>query len=173
MKNKIIILVASFALFVVLVFSQGLKTKKNYDTKDLIGKPIEEITLSLLNEKGFFSTTELKKNDFSLINFWASWCVPCRKEHKFLMELSKSKKLKIFGINFKDKPSSANKFINELGNPYYVITKDKEGTSSVSFGVYGIPESILVDKNLVVLKKYIGQLNDKDVKEILQIIESK
>ena len=173
MKKKIIILVTSFSLFVILVFSQGLKTKKNYDTKDLIGKPISEVTLSLLNDKGSFDINELKKNNFSLINFWASWCAPCKKEHKFLMKLSKSEKLKILGINFKDKSTSANKFINQLGNPYYLIAKDEDGKSSVFFGVYGIPESILVDKNLVVLKKYIGQLNNDDVKEILQIIENK
>ena len=173
MKKKIIILVTSFSLFVILVFSQGLKTKKNYDTKDLIGKHISEVTLSLLNDKGSFDINELKKNNFSLINFWASWCAPCKKEHKFLMKLSKSEKLKILGINFKDKSTSANKFINQLGNPYYLIAKDEDGKSSVFFGVYGIPESILVDKNLVVLKKYIGQLNNDDVKEILQIIENK
>ena len=173
MKKKIIILVTSFSLFVILVFSQGLKTKKNYDTKDLIGKPISEVTLSLLNDKGSFNINELKKNNFSLINFWASWCAPCKKEHKFLMKLSKSEKLKILGVNFKDKSTSANKFINQLGNPYYLIAKDEDGKSSVFFGVYGIPESILVDKNLVVLKKYIGQINNDDVKEILQLIENK
>ena len=112
-------------------------------------------------------------NEIYLLNFWASWCAPCKKEHKFLMKLSKSEKLKILGVNFKDKSTSANKFINQLGNPYYLIAKDEDGKSSVFFGVYGIPESILVDKNLVVLKKYIGQINNDDVKEILQIIENK
>ena len=111
MKKKIIIIISCFALFVILVFSQGLKSNKIYDTKDLIGKSITEIDLELLNENKKFNTKDLSKNNFTLINFWASWCAPCRKEHKHLLELSKN--IKILGINFKDEKSKANKFIKD------------------------------------------------------------
>ena len=104
MKKKIIIIISCFALFVILVFSQGLKSNKIYDTKDLIGKSITEIDLELLNENKKFNTKHLSKNNFTLINFWASWCAPCRKEHKHLLELSKN--IKILGINFKDENKS-------------------------------------------------------------------
>ena len=114
MKIKILIIVSCIALFVILVFSQGLKTNKVYDTKDLIGKPISEVSLNLLNKDISINTKDLKENNFTLINFWASWCAPCKKEHKFLMKLSKNKNLKILGINIKDKKTNANKFINEL-----------------------------------------------------------
>ena len=91
MKIKILIIVSCIALFVILVFSQGLKTNKVYDTKDLIGKPISEVSLNLLNKDISINTKDLKENNFTLINFWASWCAPCKKEHKFLMKLSKNK----------------------------------------------------------------------------------
>ena len=172
MKKIIFSLVIVLSLFIIVIFSLGLKTKKIYDTKNLIGKPISEIDLKVLNENRIFNTAELKKNDFTLINFWASWCAPCKKEHKFLLSL-KNNNLKILGINFKDKKSNANEFVNKLGNPFYLIISDTEGKSSVSFGVYGIPETILVDKNLNILKKYIGPIDDNDVKQILETVRKR
>ncbi len=77
----------------------------------------------------------LKKNNFTLINFWASWCAPCKKEHKHLISLKK-KNIKILGINFKDNTSNANDFIKRLGNPYYLIASDNEGKTSVIFLVF-------------------------------------
>ena len=106
-----------------------------------------------------------------MLNFWASWCAPCRKEHKNLIKLSKSNNLKIIGINFKDNQSKANFFLAEMGNPFFISAKDPTGKKSVNFGVYGIPETILVDKNLNILKKYIGPLDTKDVNEIKKIIK--
>jgi len=106
MKIKILTIVSCFALFVILVFSQGLKTNKVYDTKDLIGKPISEVSLNLLNKDISINTKDLKENNFTLINFWASWCAPCKREHKYLMKLSKNKNLKILGINVKDKKTN-------------------------------------------------------------------
>jgi len=173
MKKIILALTLFFVLFIFAIFSQGLKTKKIYDTKDLIGKPILEIDLNLLGNKKIFNTKELRKNNFTIINFWASWCAPCRKEHKYLVKLSKNKNVKILGINFKDEKSKANAFLKELGDPFYLKAFDNKGKTSVSFGVNGIPETILVDKDLVIKKKYIGPINNKDVKEILKIINQK
>ena len=118
MKKIVFSLVIVLTLFVVVIFSLGLKTKKIYDTKDLIGKTISEIDLKVLNEDRFFNISELKKNDFTLINFWASWCTPCRKEHKHLITLN-DRNIKILGVNIKDKKSNANEFINKLGNPFF------------------------------------------------------
>ena len=74
--------------------------------------------------------------------------------------------MKIIGVNFKDEDSKARKFLLEMGNPFFILAKDKQGKKTVDFGVYGIPETILVNKNLIILKKYIGPLNIKDVNEI-------
>ena len=85
----------------------------------------------------------------------------------------KKKNIKILGINFKDKTSNANEFLKKLGNPYYLIASDQEGKTSVSFGVYGIPETILINKDLIIVKKYIGPLDKNDVNKILEIVNKK
>ena len=88
------------------------------------------------------------------------------------MQLSKEKNLKILGVNFKDKKINASKFLNELGNPYYYMAKDTKGKQSVNFGVYGIPESILINNETIVLKKFVGPLNDQNLNDIKEIINS-
>ena len=153
--------------FTTLYFS--LKNDKIYKTESIIGKKISEVELTLFND-GIFNTKEISNYKYTLINFWASWCAPCRKEHKNLMKLSKIKNLKIVGINFRDNSTNAKEFLKEMGNPFFILTKDPKGKKSVNFGVYGIPETILVSQDLVILKKYIGPLNIKDVNEIKKII---
>tara|TARA_B100001121_G_scaffold288115_1_gene285918 strand:+ start:747 stop:1010 length:264 start_codon:yes stop_codon:yes gene_type:complete len=86
--------------------------------------------------------------------------------------LSKNENIKILGINFKDKKINALKFLEELGDPYDYLAKDSSGKQSVNFGIYGIPESILIDNKFNILKKIIGPLNDKDLEEIKEIIRS-
>tara|TARA_B100000029_G_scaffold260119_1_gene256633 strand:+ start:244 stop:657 length:414 start_codon:yes stop_codon:yes gene_type:complete len=135
----------------------------------MIGKKIDEVELTLF-DNGMFNTKEISNYKYTLINFWASWCGPCRKEHKNLVKLSKSKNLKIIGVNFRDNQTNAKEFLKEMGNPFFILTKDPKGKKSVDFGVYGIPETILVNRDLIILKKYIGPLNTRDVNEIKEII---
>jgi len=172
MRKIILSLTIVLISLIILILFLGLKTKKIYDTKDIIGKPISKLELKILNENNNFNTADLRKNNFTLINFWASWCAPCKKEHKHLISLKK-KNIKILGINFKDKTSNANEFLKKLGNPYYLIASDQEGKTSVSFGVYGIPETILINKDLIIVKKYIGPLDKNDVNKILEIVNKK
>ena len=117
----------------------------------------------------FYVNEDFKKNKYTLINFWASWCAPCRVEHPYLMELSKEKNIKILGVNFKDKKINALKFLKDLGNPYDYLNKRQSGKQSVNFGIYGIPESILIDNKLIILKKFVGPLNSQDLNEIKKL----
>ena len=170
MQKVIKFLTTLIFLFVIVVFYFSLNKDPSYQTNSLVGKKLVELNLESFDGDYNLSTKDFKKNNFTLINFWASWCSPCRVEHPILMSLSKSKKLKLVGINFKDKKNNAKKFLNELGNPYNLIAKDEIGKKSVNFGIYGIPESILVNKEMTVIKKFIGPLNTQDYNEILKII---
>ena len=170
MQTTIKILTLTFFLFIIGIFYLSLNKEKSYNTKSLVGKKLDKIILERFDGNDFLDVEELKKNDFTLINFWASWCGPCRLEHSTLMILNKTSKLKLVGINFKDKQVNAKNFLKELGNPYHFIAKDEYGKISINFGVYGIPESILINKELVILNKYIGPLKDEDYSQIMKTI---
>tara|TARA_A100001234_G_scaffold194947_1_gene183527 strand:+ start:39 stop:554 length:516 start_codon:yes stop_codon:yes gene_type:complete len=159
-----------FLIFVISIFYISLNRDTSYNTSSLINKELPEFEISFFNEKKFYKNNDLKKNNYTLINFWASWCAPCRTEHSILMKLSQEKNLKIFGVNFKDKKIHADQFLKELGNPYAFIGKDINGKQSVRFGIYGIPESILINKNLLIMKKFVGPLSSDDLNQIVEII---
>ena len=159
-----------FLIFVISIFYISLNRDTSYNTSSLINKELPEFEISFFNEKKFYKNNDLKKNNYTLINFWASWCAPCRTEHPILMKLSQEKNLKIFGVNFKDKKIHADQFLKELGNPYAFIGKDINGKQSVRFGIYGIHESILINKNLLIMKKFVGPLTSDDLSQIVEII---
>ena len=170
MKKIYFLTFFTFLLFFFYTLFLSLNNKKLYNTEDIVGKKLTNIELEFFNKSGKFNTQNISNNEFTLINFWASWCGPCRKEHKYLMKLNENKNLKIIGVNFKDNKDNARKFLKELGNPFFILTKDTNGKKSIEFGVYGIPETILVNKDLTILKKYIGPIDLKDLKENKKII---
>ena len=172
MQNIIKLITVSLLVFILGIFYLSLNRTSNYDTKFLVGNKLADIELRSLQSEKFIINDDFKNNKFTLINFWASWCAPCRVEHPYLMELSKNKDIKILGINFKDKKINALKFLEELGDPYDYLAKDSSGKQSVNFGIYGIPESILIDNKFNILKKIIGPLNERDIEEIQEIIKS-
>ena len=159
-----------FLIFVICVFYISLNRDTSYNTSSLINKELPEFEISFFDKKKFYKKNDLEKNNYTLINFWASWCAPCRTEHPILMKLSQENNLKIFGVNFKDKKIHADQFLKELGNPYDFIGKDANGKQSVRFGIYGIPESILINKNLLIMKKFVGPLSSDDWNQIVEMI---
>ena len=167
--NYIIISILFSFLFIILYSS--LDNERIYNTKDLIGKKISQVEINLFQSNETINTEEFINNEFTILNFWASWCAPCRKEHPNLVRLSKIKNIKLVGVNFKDNVESAKSFLKENGNPFDILAEDKNGKNSVNFGVYGIPETILIDSELKILKKYIGPLNIKDVNEIRKLVK--
>ena len=171
MQNIIKIIIFLIFFFIISVFYISLTRETNYDTSNLINKKISEFKVVYADETGFYTKDDLKKNDFTLINFWASWCAPCKVEHPILMRLSKSKKLKILGVNFKDKDKQAKKFLSDLGNPYDFLAKDINGKQSVSLGIYGIPESILINNELLIMQKFVGPLSFDDYNKIEELIK--
>ena len=153
------------------IFYISLTKDTNYNTSSLVNKEIPEFKIISFDNSNSFTRDNIKKNKYTLINFWASWCAPCKIEHPILMKLSQKKNLMILGINFKDKEPQAKTFLSELGNPYDLLAKDKNGKQSVRFGVYGIPESILINKDLMIIQKFVGPLSLEDYNNIIKIIE--
>ena len=171
MQKATKVLIILFLIFVISIFYISLNRDTSYNTSSLINKELPEFEISFFNEKKFYKNNDLKKNNYTLINFWASWCAPCRVEHPILMKLFQNKNLVILGINFKDKEPQAKTFLSELGNPYDLLAKDKNGKHSVKFGIYGIPESILINKELMIIQKFVGPLSVDDYNNIIKIIE--
>ena len=171
MQKIIKIIILFIFLFVIGIFYISLTRDTNYNTSTLVNKETPEFKIISFDNSNSYIRDDLKKNNYTLINFWASWCAPCRIEHPILMKLSPKKNLMILGINFKDKEPQAKTFLSELGNPYDLLAKDENGKQSVRFGVYGIPESILINKDLMIIKKFVGPLSFEDYNNIIKIIE--
>ena len=163
----------SLVVFALIVFFLALNIEKRYNTEKITGNNIDNFEIVFLNNDKIFKKQDLTNDKYHLINIWASWCLPCKKEHPILMNLKKENNLKLVGINFKDKKLNANNFLREFGNPYDFSLKDKDGTKSILFGVYGIPESILINKKHKIISKFIGPLNVKDYEDILQLVNEK
>ena len=127
MQKIIKIIILLIFLFVIGIFYISLTRDTNYNTSGLVNKDTPTFKIISFDESNFYTRDDLKKNNFTLINFWASWCAPCKIEHPVLMKLSENKNLVILGINFKDKKILAEKFLYELVNPYNLLVKDIKG----------------------------------------------
>jgi cytochrome c biogenesis protein CcmG/thiol:disulfide interchange protein DsbE len=173
-KNIKFIIIILFSLFIFLIFLKGLEKPNNYLPEKNSNKIETNLSAKMLYDQKEVLLGELiNNNSFSIINIWASWCLPCRDEHAYLLNLKKVNNINIIGINYKDKKSNAIKFLRDLGNPYSEVLIDPDGTKSIELGAFGIPETYLVNnKNKEIIKKYIGPLDDVKFKEILKIIKN-
>ena len=107
----------------------------------------------------------------SIVNFWASWCNPCKIEHPLIAEIARNDQIQMIGINYKDKPKRAAKFISELGNPYDLVGADSNGRAAIEWGVYGMPETFLVDRSGTIIFKHTGPITpDVLTHELLPLI---
>ncbi len=126
----------------------------------LIGQLAPETKLPPLDGAGLPGLdTQSLKGKVTLVNVWASWCAPCRIEHPLLMELARDERIAIVGLNYKDSPENARRFLGELGNPYDAIGVDDAGRHAIDWGVYGVPETFLVGRDGTILKKHVGPLS--------------
>ncbi|MDH3342532.1 MAG: DsbE family thiol:disulfide interchange protein [Gammaproteobacteria bacterium] len=148
-----------FGLLVVLL-AVGLTMDPRLVPSPLIGKPVPTFELPLLNKEGVFSDKDLK-GQITLVNVWASWCYVCRQEHEVVTQLVRSG-LRVVGFNYKDKKPDAMAWLQQLGNPYEVVVVDSDGRAAIDWGVYGAPESFLVDQQGIIRHKVIGAVSDQD-----------
>ena len=109
----------------------------------------------------------------TLINVWASWCTPCIAEHPYITRLSRHDNIRLFGLNYKDTPNAANQFLQKHGNPYEKIGVDKDGTIAIEFGVYGVPETYLIDHKGIIRYKVVGPVTPDIIEQdLLPLIEN-
>ena len=172
MKIRILpIILILFFLFIFLIFYKGLKNSNIYTPNAIIENSVPSFVLKSFENNADISSNEIfKKDQYYLFNIWASWCTPCRAEHEFLMELSGNEKIKIIGLNYKDKHDNAKNFLSEIGSPYFINLIDDNGTVAIDWGAYGVPESFLIYKNKII-RKYLGPINEKIFFEIKEIIK--
>ena len=171
-KNIKFIIIIFFSLFIFFIFLKGLEKPNNYLPEKNINKIDTSLTLKKLYDQKEVQLEELiNKNNFSIINIWASWCLPCIDEHDYLLKLKNSNKINIIGINYKDKKSNAIEFLSDLKNPYSEILIDPDGTKSIELGAIGVPETYLINNKLII-KKYIGPIDKLKFKEIIKIIKN-
>lgn len=155
--NRFIIPLAVFAVLVGFLFV-GLRLNPREVPSPLVDKPAPAFQLAQLHapEKSF-SLADMKGKVW-LLNVWASWCVSCREEHPFLMEIAKQGSVPIVGLNYKDKQQEAVQWLARFGNPYRLSIVDADGRTGIDFGVYGVPETFLIDRDGVIRYKQIGPL---------------
>ena len=168
MKIKIPLII--FIFFISILFF-GLFIETKLIQSPLIGKKLPNYELLELNT-GYKSDIRMLPRETFLLNVWASWCLECIREHNTLTIINEDKKLKIVGINYKDKREDALGWLSIYGNPYIYNIYDYTGELGLDLGVYGVPETFLVDKNRVIRAKYIGAItNDIYQQEIIPMIE--
>ncbi|PJI38905.1 DsbE family thiol:disulfide interchange protein [Ferrovibrio sp.] len=154
------------ALFVVIGIGLaiGLTLNPREIPSALIGKPVPEFSLPPVQGRDHgLSTADLKTGQPSVVNVFASWCVPCRVEHPLIMALKRDNLAPIHGLNYKDDPADVVKWLNQLGDPFTRTGADRNGRVGIDWGVYGVPETFVVDGNGQIVCKHVGPLMQHDL----------
>lgn len=156
-------------IFIVLVgfLAVGLNLNPREVPSPLIDKPAPAFSVPQLHQADKTISRDDLKGKVWLLNVWASWCVSCRQEHPVLVDLAKSGAVPIYGLNYKDQREAGLKWLAEHGNPYVISAYDQDGRVGIDYGVYGVPETFLIDKAGVIRKKIIGPVTPEKVKEII------
>lgn len=157
MKRRLFIPLVLF-LGLGALLGVGLKLKPREVPSPFIDKPAPAFKLPQLSEaKADFDPAQMKGQVW-LLNVWASWCAPCREEHPLLVDAARAKAVPVVGLNYKDDPRAADEWLRKLGDPYQAIAVDRDGRVSIDYGVYGVPETFVIDREGVVRLKHIGPL---------------
>ena len=166
MKLRFLIPLGLFlGLAVFLALGLGLDPSKV--PSPLVGKPVPQFSLPTLDDPGRSLGPEQLKGQVYLLNVWASWCVACRDEHPLLVRLAADDVVPIYGLNYKDESPDARRWLANLGDPYTASLVDYKGRAGLDLGVYGVPETFVVDAKGVIRHKFIGPVTEKQVDETL------
>ena len=156
----------TFGIFLALGIVLGVGLRHAPETgvikSPLLGKSAPSFTLPLLNDPAQRIDTSQLKGGWHLVNVWGTWCVECRAEHPQLLAIQREGRVPIVGIDWRDEDGSALQWLTQLGNPYAIVGADRDGRVAIDWGVYGAPESFLVDPDGVVVEKQVGAMTAED-----------
>ena len=172
MKKQLLILPFIFFLLILLIFFYLLIIDRNPSElpSALLDQNVPKFeTGSLLKNEKFVSSKKFG-NEITLVNFFAAWCKPCRDEHVYIKRFSDEKEIRVIGINYKDNPKKAIQWLKKLGNPYSDVAIDKNGRIAIDWGVYGIPETFIVNSKGIIKYRHVGPVTKKIYKKINLII---
>lgn len=174
MRQRLFLIVPVVVFFAVaVVFFLGLGRDPKLVPSALIDQPVPDFTLPALNEGGAGLSKADLGGEVTLVNVFASWCVPCRVEHPLWMELAERTPVRLVAINYKDKPEAARAWLRRLGDPYSRIGADVSGRVGIDWGVYGVPETYLVDRSGRIRFKHVGPMTEEVLTDrVLPIIAS-
>ena len=161
-------------IFVVLIIFLlvGLTLNPREVPSPLIGKPAPAFRLAQLHDQAMIITPEELRGKVWLLNVWASWCASCRQEHPLLVELARHNVVTIVGLNYKDERDKGIAWLQELGDPYLVSAYDRDGNVGIDWGVYGVPETFVIDKAGIIRHKITGVLTPTNIRdEIIPLIK--
>ena len=171
-----LIFIAPAVVFVVLavLLAWGLTNDPSEVPTALHDKPVPAFDLPPLDEgtEGLASA-DLRPGDISVVNVWASWCVPCRAEHPLLEQIAEMDGVSLYGIAYKDKPEDARAFLDELGDPFQRIGADADGRAGIELGVYGVPETFFVGPDGAIRYKHIGPIAPAQMDKIIRPLVEK
>jgi cytochrome c biogenesis protein CcmG/thiol:disulfide interchange protein DsbE len=166
MRLRFILPLMAFLVMVVFL-GIGLKLDPHEVPSPLINKPAPAFTLPQLHEpQKTFSPADMKGKVW-LLNVWASWCVSCRQEHVYLTEFARDRSINLMGLNYKDEPAAAMQWLERLGNPYKISISDIDGMAGLDWGVYGVPETFIIDKKGIVRHKQTGPVDPTILQTII------
>jgi cytochrome c biogenesis protein CcmG/thiol:disulfide interchange protein DsbE len=160
----------AFVLLAVFLY-RGLFLNPREVPSPLIGKPAPAFDLPILHKPETTLSSKDMLGQVWIFNVWASWCAPCRQEHPLWNDLATQKLVPLVGMNYKDQPGAAKKWLNELGDPYQLTVVDRDGRLGIDFGVYGVPETFVIDKQGVIRMKHIGPITEEALqKKIIPMV---
>jgi cytochrome c biogenesis protein CcmG, thiol:disulfide interchange protein DsbE len=173
MSKKIFLFPFLLFVLILIVFFYLLIIDRNPSSvpSNLLNKNIPVFTSESLIKNKKFISEEIFNDKITLVNFFASWCKPCRDEHKYIKLFSQNKKIQVVGINYKDDNQKVKEWLKKFGNPYTNVAVDKKGTLAIDWGVYGIPETFVVNSKGIIKLKHIGPINKKIYKKINLLIQ--
>jgi len=172
MRRALVFIPLAIFLVLAVVFLTRIGGDHSVVPSALIGKAAPQLSLPALEGSNSPALDPASfKGNITVVNVWASWCSPCRVEHPLLVRIAKDKRVRVVGINYKDQPANALRFLSQLGNPFAAIGVDNAGRAAIEWGVYGVPETFVVGRDGLIKYKQVGPITPENFPRFVAEIE--